>query len=79
MYIIYIKKKPLVHIFNVSFKSGVFPDKVKIAKVKVPLRKAIEKVPKITDQYSFYWFFFQDIRKYMHNRLISFVQKQDVL
>jgi hypothetical protein len=52
-----ILKKPLVQIFNVSFKSGVFPDKVKIAKVTVPLKKEIDKVPKITDQYSFYWFF----------------------
>jgi hypothetical protein len=49
-------KKPLVHNFNVSFKSIVFPDKVKIAKVGVPLKKEIDKVPKITDQYSFYWF-----------------------
>jgi hypothetical protein len=28
-------KKPLVHVFNASLKSGVFPDKMKIAKVKL--------------------------------------------
>jgi hypothetical protein len=31
-------KKPLVHIYNVSFNSGTFPDRLKIAKVK-PLYK----------------------------------------
>ena len=31
---IYYIKKPLVHNFNASFNSGVFPNKMKIAKVR---------------------------------------------
>jgi hypothetical protein len=27
-------KKPLAHIYNASFNSGIFPDRLKIAKVK---------------------------------------------
>ena len=34
--------RPFVHICNVSFHTGVFPDKIKIAKV-VPLFKSGEK------------------------------------
>ena len=31
--------KPLTHIFNTSFKTGIFPDKLKIAKV-IPVFKS---------------------------------------
>jgi len=34
--------KPLVHIFNVSFQSGIFPDQMKRAKIK-PLFKKGDK------------------------------------
>jgi len=48
---------------------------VKIAKVKVPFKNEIDKVPKITDQYSFYCFF----SKILENIYVSFVHKWDVL
>ena len=31
--------KPLTHVYNTSFKTGIFPDKLKIAKV-IPLFKS---------------------------------------
>jgi hypothetical protein len=31
--------KPLVHIYNVSFQSGIFPDQMKIAKIKPLFKK----------------------------------------
>jgi hypothetical protein len=33
-----LRKKPLVHIFNASLSSGIFPDRLKLAKV-IPLYK----------------------------------------
>ena len=40
--------KPLAHIFNLSLKTGVFPDKLKVSRV-VPIFKAGDK--KLCDNY----------------------------
>ena len=40
-------RKPLMHIFNLSFKTGIFPDKMKIAKI-IPLFKSEDAYFKIT-------------------------------
>ena len=40
--------KPLAHIFNISFKTGVFSDKLKVSRV-VPIFKAGDK--KVCDNY----------------------------
>ena len=46
--------KPLVHIFNLSFSSGIFPSEMKTAKV-IPLFKAeIGHTFLIIDQFHFY-------------------------
>jgi hypothetical protein len=39
-------KKTLVHIYNASFQSGIFPDKMKIAKVR-PLFKKGDRHPEL--------------------------------
>jgi len=47
--------KPLVHIYNVSFQTGIFPDMMKKAKIK-PLfkKKGIDRTYKITGQYPYH-------------------------
>jgi hypothetical protein len=39
---------------DASFNSGIFPDKLKIA---TTLKRGLDKMSKITDQYPFYQFF----------------------
>jgi hypothetical protein len=41
-------KKPLVHIFNVSLNSGVFPEKMKIAKIRPLYKKGKDRKRVIT-------------------------------
>jgi len=61
VYIFY--QKPLLYIVDASFNSGIFPDKMKIAKVRPFFKKGIDKMSKITDKYPFYWVFPQNIRR----------------
>ena len=44
-------KKPLVHIYNVSFQTGIFPDMMKKTKIRPFLRKDTEKTYRIIDRY----------------------------
>ena len=48
--------KPLTLIINQSLNTGIFPDKLKIAKV-IPLRKTITQTLKITVQFQFFLLF----------------------
>ena len=71
--------KPLTHICNLSFNSGVFPNKLKIAKI-IPVFKEGEK-----DQYKNYRpisllsCFSKIIERLMFNRVFSFLEKYDIL
>jgi len=44
-------------IYNVSFQTGNFPDKMKKAKINLYLKKGIDRTYKIIDQYQYYQFF----------------------
>jgi hypothetical protein len=54
--------KPLAHIYNASFQTGIFPDIMKKAKIR-PLFKHINKTYRIIDQYPSY----QPFQKFWKN------------
>ena len=65
--------EPLTHIFNVSFTSGVFPGKMKLAKV-IPIFKSNDKLS--VNNYrpiSLLPVFSKVLEKLMHKRLVSFL------
>ncbi len=49
--VIHFITEPLTHIFNLSFTKGVFPDQIKIAKVKPIYKKVDSMISLIIDQY----------------------------
>ena len=71
--------KPLTHMCNLSFKTGVFPQQMKIANV-VPIYKSGDE-----DMFSYYrpvsvlLVFSKLIERLMYNRLIMFVTNDDLL
>ena len=46
--------QPLTKIINLSFTKGIFPSKLKIAKVISIFKKVIQKYPQTIDQFLFY-------------------------
>lgn len=71
--------KPISYIFNLSLQSGVFPEKMKMAKV-MPIHKAGDKHEfthyrpiSILSQFS------KILEKIFHKRLFSYVDKQSIL
>ena len=65
--------EPLTHIFNVSFTSGVFPSKLKLAKV-TPIFKLNDKLS--VNNYrsiSLLPVFSKLVEKLIHKRLMSFL------
>ena len=71
--------RPFVHICNVSFQTGVFPDKMKIAKV-VPLFKSGEK--NVFTNYrpiSLLPQFSKILEKLYIERMDTFINKHDIL
>ena len=68
------KKKSLGHIINASFNTGIFQDKMKIAKVRLLFNKQHgQDVQKYTPISIFFFFHL------MHGRLMSFVNKHNIL
>jgi len=71
--------EPLLYIYNLSFSTGVVPDKLKVTKV-IPIYKKAEKCS--TGNYrpiSLLSIFIKLLEKLMHKRLYSFLQKNNVL
>ena len=69
----------LTHLINLSFRDGIFPDELKIAKV-VPLYKAND--PMMFSNYrpvSILPFFSKLFERAMYNRLITFFKRFDLL
>ena len=72
-------KKPLAHISNLSFMSGVFPNELKIANV-IPIYKANDKM-----EFSNYRpvsvlpVFSKVLERLMYNRLIDFINENKLL
>ena len=71
--------KPLVHIFNVSFQTGIFPDIYKLAKV-IPVFKAGDKSdPNNYRPISLLPAFAKILEKLVHKRLMNFLFKHDII
>ena len=71
--------EPLAEIFNTSFSKGVFPDKLKLAKV-IPLHKGGDQsTPKNFRPISILPIFDKILEKLMHSRLISYIKKHKIL
>lgn len=71
--------EPLLHIINLSFSNGVFPDRLKIAKV-VPIYKKEDR--SLMSNYrpiSLLSVFSKLIERLMHKRLYSFLTKNNIL
>ena len=70
---------PLCHIINISFKSGFFPDALKIAKV-LPLHKGGSTLdPNNFRPISLLSIFDKIIEKLMHKQLYSFLEDHKIL
>ena len=77
--IISFVKLPLAHVFNRSLACGVVPNELKLAKV-LPLFKADSKV--VFSNYrpvSILPVMSKILEKLMYNRLLSFLNKHDIL
>lgn len=71
--------RPLTHIFNQSFVTGIFPDTYKLAKV-IPLFKSGNKHdPNNYRPISLLPSFSKILEKLMHKRLIKFITKHDLI
>ena len=70
---------PLLHLINLSFSKGVFPDQLKIAKL-IPVFKADD--PELFSNYrpiSLLTNFSKFFEKIMHNRLVLFAERFNIL
>ena len=71
--------KPLVHICNLPFQRGIFPDQMKIAKIK-PLHKNGDKHNMQNYRpISVLSAFSKILEKLMYNRLLTFLKKHRIL
>ena len=71
--------RPLTHIFNLSFNSGVFPHEFKLARV-TPLYKSDNKL--LVNNYrpvSILPLFSKILERLMYNRLLHFINKNKIL
>jgi len=69
--------KPLVHIYNISFKTGTFPDMMKQAKVKPPFKKKDMHDMQNYRPISTMSVFSKTLEKLMHNK-ITFISKKNI-
>jgi len=74
----YLIKGPLAHIYNLSLNLGVFPDKWKTARVKPIHKKGDKHDMKNYRPISIIPVFAKILEKLMYNRIISFVQKNNI-
>jgi hypothetical protein len=72
-------KKPLTHTYNISFRSGTVPDRLKIAEVKPLYKKGHIHDVQNYRPISMLSVFSELLEKLMYNRLISFVVKNNIL
>jgi len=71
--------KPLVHIYNVSFQTGIFPDMMKLAKIKPLFKKGDRRNIQNYRPIFILSAFSKILEKLMYNRLLSFLKKHDTL
>ena len=78
-YVIQCIKYPLVHIFNASFLEGIFPNKMKIAKI-VPIHKGKNKSnPNNYRPIALLPSFSKILEKLFHNRIEQFITSNNIL
>jgi hypothetical protein len=70
--------KPLVHIYNASFQTGIFSDMMKIAKLNLCLKKDRQDMQNYRP-ISILSVFTKLLEKLMYNRLLSFLNKHNIL
>jgi exonuclease III len=71
-------KRPLAHIYNISLSSGVFPEEWKTVKVKPLYKKGDKYEMQNYRPISLTSGFAELLERLMYNRLISFVNKQEI-
>ena len=71
--------KPLVHIYNVSFQTGIFPDMMKLAKIKPLFKKGDRRNIQNYRPIFILSAFSKILEKLMYNRLLSFLKKHNTL
>ena len=71
--------KPMVHIYNVSLQTGIFPDTMKKAKIKPLLKKGNRRDVKNYRPVSIISVFYKPLEKLMHNRLLLFLKRHNIL
>jgi len=71
--------KPLVHIYNVSFQTGIFPDMMKLAKIIPLFKKGDKQDIQNYRPISILSAFSKILEKLMYNRLLSFLNKHNTL
>ena len=67
--------KPLVHIYNVPSQTGIFPDMMKLAKLKPLFKKGDKQDIQNYRPISILSAFSKILEKLMYNRLLSFLKK----
>jgi transcription elongation factor GreA-like protein len=68
--------KSLVHIYNVSFQTGIFPDMMKKTKIKPLFKKGDRQDIKNYRPISILSVFSKPLEKLMHDRLLLFLKKR---
>ena len=71
--------KPLVHIYNVSRQTGIFPDMMKKAKIKPLFKNRDRQEIKNYRPISILSVFSKPLEKLMHNRLLFFLKMHNIL
>jgi len=72
-------KLPLTNIYNTSLESGIFPDKLKIAKVIPVHKKGDSRDVSNYRPISLLPVFSKLLEKLMYNRLAEFIERNEVL
>jgi len=71
--------KPLVHVYNISLQTGIFPDMMKKAKIKPLFKNGDRQDIKNYRPISILPVFSKPLEKLMHSRLLLFLKKHNIL
>jgi len=71
--------KPLVHIYNVSLQTDIFPYMMKKAKLKPLFKKGVGQDIKNYKPISILSVFSKPLEKLVHNRLLLFLKRHNIL
>jgi hypothetical protein len=70
--------KPLVHLYNVSLQTGIFPDMMKKAKIIPLFKKGERQDVKNYRPISILSVFSKALEKLVHNRLLFFLKRRNI-